>query len=103
MKNVADFKRELIEGRTVKMVHHVEFKGRDEKGIAIYGDAQPVERKVKKVFSTQVCFETPEGKESWIQFPKASKCIIQDNKVTYLEEDHRVANKPLIPLLTYIL
>jgi hypothetical protein len=106
LKTIADFKRALTIGCELTMIHHQKFNGRDDKGIVIYVDDEPVKRIVKKVLSTQVCFETPAGKESWINFPKSSQVKIEGNKVTYLGYDYRYGtedkNLPLVPLLTYI-
>jgi len=113
IKTVADFKRALTIGKELTMIHHMKLSGYDENKKPIFSDADPVKRIVKRVLSTQVVFETPEGKESWADFPKASKVILDGNRVTYLEPDTRQfkgghlnseaeSKLPLIPMLTYI-
>ena len=107
IKNVSDFKRALTVGTELIMIHHQKSAGRDERGVVIYKDDEPQKRIVKKSLSTQVCFETETGQESWINFPKHTKVKFDGNRVTYYEPDYRIRDKeekdlPLIPMLTYI-
>jgi hypothetical protein len=94
MKNLAEFKRKLTVGTELKMIYHCDFAGRDEKGKVVYKDSEPKSRKVKSVSSTQVCFETETGKDSWLSFPKASECTFTDNSISIYEDKEKV--------LTYI-
>ena len=105
MKTLVDFKRKLVEGAELTMIYHQKFNGRDENGTVIFIDDEPVSRVVKEVMSNQVCFLTDKGEKSYLQYPKASECIINDNSITILVEDYRrdlPTSGKLIPILTYM-
>lgn len=112
MKNLADFKKRLALGVEIHTVCHTAFLGRDEKGVAQFGDkdkgVRPVSIKQTNSFALATVTEKdgkPEIVDSWCGYPKASELRINnENSVTILEEDcnhNSPTYKQLIPCLTY--
>jgi hypothetical protein len=114
--SLAEFKRVLQPGDNVHCINHTNIIGRDEQNKVIYGDyVYPVRECSKKqtnmfAFATQ----TAEGiRDSWCEFPAASMCKIENNKLIIYRKDLRnvtggmdnrnpeYKNAPLIPVLTY--
>lgn len=107
MKTIAEFKRALSVGTLVHTTHHQTSKRDPETGKIVFSDTDMGTRPVSVLKSTQVGFLTERGTVSWLQWPKASECIIEGNQMTVLGPDwrtdqgHERGNEPLIKLLTY--
>lgn len=118
IKTVSDFKKALQIGVQVHSVFHMAFNGRDEAGKVIYKDedkgVRPVSIKQTNSFALKTLRTDGKICDSWCDYPKASMCKIEDNKVIILERDSRqfkgghasesnpeYAALPLIPVLTY--
>lgn len=125
-KTLAEFKRVLQPGDKMHTINHMKTIGRDEHtNKVIYGDyVYPVrEVSIKKTNMFALKTENndlktgiPNGTycDSWLEFPAASMCKIEDNKLIILKRDTRqftggmmdISNPeyralPLIPTLTY--
>jgi len=104
MKTLADFKRALTVGRVLQYIYHETTFYKGETGKIAYKQTsyEPEKRTVKTVSSSQVSFTKENGTVTWLQFPKASECLIEGNKVTILEPCDRIEGKPMLPIITYI-
>jgi len=108
MKTLADFKRLIKVGAILHTIYHVESK-RDESGKVIYApdglpeyvDKDMGEAPVSIVQSTQFAVERivkGEKRDSWLTYPKASDCKVNDNSITIFEDSD---TRGRIPVLTY--
>jgi hypothetical protein len=113
---LAEFKRALQPGDKLHCINHTKVIGRDEQSKPVYGDFIYPIRECTKKQSNSFAFatETPEGiKNSWCDFPAASMCKIEGNKLIIYEKDLRnvtggmdndnpdYKNAPLVPVITY--
>lgn len=114
---LAEFKRLLQPGDKLHTVNHTNVIGRDSNNKVVYGDYVYPVRECSIKQSNSFAFKTEkEGKivDSWCDFPKASMCKVEDNKLIILQRDARnfsggamdesnqeYKNLPLIPVLTY--
>lgn len=101
MKTLADFKRKIQVGVQLNTWYHKQPVNRDIDGTIIYDTVFLGTAPVVKVQSTKFAIErirNGEKVESWIDFPKASECVVYENSIEIFEYDSN-DNKSLV--LTY--
>lgn len=110
-KNLNQFKNLLKVGSKLGCIYHCAFAGRLATGQVLYKDQDLGVREVSIVQTNSFALRTPrisgEFVDSWCDFPKASMCKIEDNRLTIYEESRSAVSTDnqeatvKIPVLTY--
>lgn len=95
--NLAEFKR-LPKGTTL-IFHHqrTHVVGHRTDGTAIFAPGEPQTRVLEVVQTTQFGFKTPEGKISYLQFPKAKEAHFPKPGVMEIEDENGIWGIYYIP------
>lgn len=84
----ASIKRSFKVGTKFETIYHKEFAGRDENGNVLYKDKNMGVREVSIVQSNAVAFKNEAtGRDSWLQYPKASDVKVIDDRTFQVYED----------------
>lgn len=84
MKNLTELKKRLVIGAKLIAYNHIDKKDLGERVLSIKQ-------------TNAVAFRLENGKDSWLQMPKASEVTLRENSFTITELENGVK----IPILTY--
>lgn len=102
MKTLVDFKKRLETGTKLERTYHLKLKGYklDDKmkKIPIYEDDKSIIVEVIKKTSSEVEFKLPDGRSSYLPFPKSKHVTFPDNNTIIIWEEFK---GELYKILTY--
>lgn len=90
MKTLSDFKRLMVLGAKVRVTWHYEIRILGNTGNTVLPVPPTEERHVSVVQSNGIAFRRPDGRDSWLYWPKAADFKVEEGKACFYSEGKKL-------------